>query len=189
MSASSFSIGRLRVLWRGQAAYDQVFHLGVNIVRGENGSGKSTIADFIFYALGGEYDAWKGAAKSCEEVQIEIKANGATLTVRRAIGSKTTLPFVFFGSMSEAEKHGLDGWQAFPLHRSGSQESFSQIIFRAAGIPEAQSDGASNITMHQILRLAYSDQNTPAGKLLPRMWFHQKARRREIQVSSNQDRF
>jgi len=165
MSASAFSVGRLRVLWRGTAAYDQAFHPGVNIIRGENGSGKSTISDFIFYGLGGEYDSWKGAAKNCDEVQIEIKAKGATITVRRAIGSKTTVPFVFFGPMAEAEKQALDGWQAFPLHRSGSQESFSQIVFRAAGIPEAQSDGASNLTMHQILRLAYSDQNTPAGKL------------------------
>jgi hypothetical protein len=165
MRPSGFSIGRLRVLWRGTAAYDQTFHPGVNIIRGENGSGKSTIADFIFYGLGGEYDSWKGAAKNCDEVQIEIRANGATLTVRRAIGSKTTIPSVFFGSMIDAEQHALDGWQLFPLHRSGSQESFSQIVFRAAGIPEAQSDGASNLTMHQILRLAYSDQSTPAGKL------------------------
>jgi K+/H+ antiporter YhaU regulatory subunit KhtT len=32
-------------------------------------------------------------------------------------------------------------------------------------IPEAQSDGASNITMHQLLRLCYSDQRTPATRL------------------------
>lgn len=165
MTAPAFSIGRLRIMWRGNAAYDQTFHQGVNIIRGENGSGKSTIADFIFYGLGGEYDSWKGAAKNCDEVQIEIKTNGATITARRAIGSKTTVPFIYFGPMAEAEKHALDGWQAFPLHRSGSQESFSQIVFRAAGIPEAQSEGASNLTMHQILRLAYSDQSTPAGKL------------------------
>src|SRR3982074_2104131 len=102
MTQSFFALNRLRVIRRGLVAYDQQYHLGVNIIRGENGSGKSTIADFIFYALGGEYDAWKGAARSCDEVQIEIKTNGATLTIRRAIGSRTTIPFVFFGSMSDA---------------------------------------------------------------------------------------
>jgi len=35
-------------------------------------------------------------------------------------------------------------------------------MFRASGIPEAQSQGASNITMHRMLRLMYSDQRTPA---------------------------
>ncbi|WP_431197845.1 AAA family ATPase [Roseibium album] len=41
-------LNRLRILRRGQTAYDQNFHEGVNIIRGDNGSGKSTIADFIF---------------------------------------------------------------------------------------------------------------------------------------------
>jgi hypothetical protein len=33
------------------------------------------------------------------------------------------------------------------------------------GVPEAQSDGASNVTMHQMLRLLYADQKTPAAFL------------------------
>ena len=56
MTPSSFWIRRLRVLRRGAPVYDQSYHLGVNIIRGENGSGKSTIADFIFYILGGEFE-------------------------------------------------------------------------------------------------------------------------------------
>ncbi len=49
--------------------------------------------------------------------------------------------------------------------RSAGKESFSQVMFRSLGIPEAQSDGASNITMHQLLRLCYSDQRTPAMRV------------------------
>jgi predicted ATPase len=66
---SYFRIRRLRVLRKGRAVYDQGFHSGVNIIRGENGSGKSTIADFIFYILGGEFDNWKTAAADCNQVQ------------------------------------------------------------------------------------------------------------------------
>lgn len=165
MAQSFFSLRRLRVTRHGLPAYDQEFHLGVNIIRGENGSGKSTIADFIFYAFGGEFDSWKAEARLCDEVQAEIVTRSGVLTVRRAIGSKTTPPLVFFGPAEEAGNHAVDGWQQFPLHRTAGRESFSQILFRASGIPESQSDGDSNITVHQILRLLYADQRTPAPRL------------------------
>ena len=162
---SSICLRRLRVLRQGKVAYDQPFHTGVNIIRGENGSGKSTISDFIFYALGGEFNSWKKAAGLCDEVQAEILTPSGALTIRREIGSKTTAPAIFFAPLEEANRHASDGWQSHPLHRTDSRDSFSQILFRAAEIPEAQSQGSSNITMHQILRLAYSDQRTPTGKL------------------------
>jgi len=159
-------LGRFRVMRRGHAAYDQTFHSGVNIVRGQNGSGKSTIADFIFYALGGEYDDWKDAASQCDEVQAEVKTPRGTLVLKRNIAKRQEPISVFFGSIVDAMKSPLDGWERFNLHRSGSgKESFSQVLFRSMTIPEAQSQGASNITMHQLLRLCYSDQRTPATRL------------------------
>jgi hypothetical protein len=165
MTHAQFHLRRFRVLQGGVPIYDQTFHLGVNVVRGENGSGKSTIADFIFYALGGEFDNWKTVAANCDQVQAEIVTAGGVITTRRAINKAQTPIEVFFGPFEEAAKQGLDGWQLYPIRRQTNSESFSQIIFRAAGIPEAQSQGASNITMHQLLRLLYSDQRTPASFL------------------------
>lgn len=166
MSYSQFYIKRLRVMQGGDPVYDQSFHKGVNIIRGENGSGKSTIADFIFYVLGGEFDNWKSVAANCDEVQAEIGTASGVLTVRRAIGKAQTPAMVFFGTFEEAAAQGLDGWQSYPIRRTaGGNESFSQIMFRASGIPEAQSQGAANITMNQLLRLVYADQRTPASFL------------------------
>ena len=136
------------------------FHRGLNVIRGENGSGKSTIADFIFYVLGGEFDRWKPAARTCTEVQAEVETAGGVITIKRAIGDKLTKPEVFFGPFSDANNHGADGWHRYPLHRQDASDSFSQIVFRSAGIPEAKSQGTSNITIHQLLRLMYSDQRT-----------------------------
>ena len=166
MTYSQFHLKRLRVMQDGDPVYDQAFHTGVNIIRGENGSGKSTIADFIFYVLGGEFDNWKSVAANCEEVQAEIGTASGVLTVKRAIDKAQTPVSVFFGTFEEASMQGLDGWQNYPIRRtSGGSESFSQIMFRASGIPEAQSQGASNITMNQLLRLVYADQRTPASFL------------------------
>jgi len=165
VSYSRFRLQRLRVLLKGSPVYDQGFQAGVNIIRGENGSGKSTIADFIFYILGGEFDNWKTVAANCDEVQTEVVTRGGTLTLRRQIGRAQTPMNVFFGAMTDAETHGLDGWETYPIRRSEGRESFSQVLFRASGIPEAQSQGAANITMNQILRLLYSDQRTPAAFL------------------------
>ncbi len=53
---ANLKIERLYVLTEsGQVAYDERFHPGVNIIRGENGSGKSTITHLLFYGLGGDY--------------------------------------------------------------------------------------------------------------------------------------
>lgn len=166
MTAQPFlAIRRLRVLRHSHVVYDQEFHLGVNIIRGENGSGKSTIADFIFYILGGEFDDWKDAAARCTEVQAEIETTRGKLTLRRDIAKKQTAIRVFFGPFEQAEEHALEGWETFPIRRQEARESFSQVMFRSMLIPEAQSEGASNITMHQLMRLLYSDQRTPAPRL------------------------
>lgn len=165
MTHSYFRLNRLRITRGGKAAYDEQFHSGVNIIRGENGSGKSTIADFIFYALGGEFEDWKAMAKLCEEVQAEIATRGGVVTVRRSIDKKLSPAWLFFGAMDDANAHALDGWKRCPIRRQENYESFSQLMFRSSGIPEAQSEGASNVTMHQIMRLLYSDQRTPAPRL------------------------
>ena len=104
-------------------------------------------------------------AANCDEVQAELFTQGGVITLRRTIASAQTPMHVFFAPMTEAEMHGLDGWETYPIRRSESRESFSQILFRASGIPEAPSQGAANITMHQLLRLLYADQRTPSAFL------------------------
>ena len=163
---SSLRLRRLSVFLRGKTVYSEKFHDGVNIIHGANGSGKSTIADFIFFALGGELKDWKERASHCEYVIAEVVTPNATLTLRRDVSEMSGRPMqVFFGAYDDAMAAGPAAWNLLPYKRPTSGLSFSQVLFRAIGIPEAVSVGDSNLTMHQILRLLYGDQMTPIQRI------------------------
>jgi len=158
----------LVVFKRGHRVFDEKFHSGLNIIRGENSSGKSTIMDFIFYGLGGDLleTQWRESALLCDSVMLGVKLNGNEITLQRDIEKKSSQPMkIFFGPLSTAAKQSQDGWERYSFRR-GSSESFSQIMFRLLGLPEVQyGETNTKITMNQILRLLYSDQLSSVEKL------------------------
>ncbi|MCG6116173.1 MAG: hypothetical protein MEQ84_13355 [Mesorhizobium sp.] len=72
---------------------------------------------------------------------------------------------IIFGKLQDALSSPAEGWQTLPYRRPDRGYSFSQVLFSAIGLPESISDGASNITMHQLLRLLYVDQLTPVQRI------------------------
>lgn len=136
---SFLRLNRLRIMSNGRAVYDQSFHAGVNIIRGDNSSGKSTVADFMFFALGGDFKAWKPATAPVEEVLAEVSTTRGTLTLRREKAEGRPPIWVYFGSITEASEHKLDGWERYPIQRAQSNLSFSEVLFRSIRLPEAQS--------------------------------------------------
>ncbi|MHA6299831.1 hypothetical protein [Devosia sp. CAU 1758] len=151
----------------GTAAYDEQFHRGVNVIRSDgNSRGKSTIMDLIFFSLGGDLTSWKNEAAACDYTLAEVSVSGATLTLRREIKSTAErLPMqIFFGSADSASSANSSQWSQYAYQRYGDRESFSQVLFRALGMPEVPADDA-NITMHQILRLMYVDQMTSVNRI------------------------
>lgn len=164
--SSFLRLNRMLVSRGSTALYDERFHAGVNIIHGSNGSGKSTIADFIFYGLGGDLRDWRKSAERAEEVILEITTPQGTLCLRRQPSADAMRPMgIFFGTMEAALGASADLWQTFPYKRPDRGYSFSQVLFRAIGLPESVSDGSSNITMHQALRLLYVDQLTPVQRV------------------------
>ena len=160
-------IRRLIAFAGGHPAYDERFKPGVNIIRGSNSSGKSTIADFIFFVLGGDESAWKPEAEKCSEVFAEILINDTPVTLRRTVSRQSKQPMmIFWDTFEHAQASAVAGWQVFSFSRSKEKDSFSQVLFRSLGMPEVRSDMESNITMHQILRLIYIDQLSPVENLL-----------------------
>lgn len=164
--SSILKLNRLIVMKGGQRAYDQKFHSGLNIIHGSNGSGKSSILDFIFFALGGNLTKWKPVAQSCDTVFAEVSANGTKLSLRRDVSTDNNQPmFIYFGGLQEGLEATADGWQRYPYSRNDHSRTFSQVLFRALGLPEIPGDEGSNITMHQVLRLMYVDQTTPFQRI------------------------
>lgn len=146
-------------------AYDQEFHNGVNIIRGKNSSGKSTIANFIFFVFGGAYNNWTSEALKCKEVIAEIKINGAIITIKRNISDSLFEPMSIYWNNYEESKKDSMNWQTFSYKQTLNTLSFTNVLFNALSFPEVKSDSDSNITMHQIFRLLYIDQDTSTQSL------------------------
>lgn len=165
-SDPTFWITKMVVSKGGQRVYDEAFHLGVNIIRGANSTGKSTIADLIFYGMGGDVTTWKDEAGSCDSVYVETIMNGTPITLRRDITQQGQQPmWVFIGDFETASRSATAGWQRYPYRRFSDRESFTQRLFRILDLPEVPGDAGANITMHQLLRLMYVDQMTPVDRI------------------------
>ena len=164
--SASLRLDRMLVTRGSHVLYDEAFHAGVNIIHGSNGSGKSTLADFIFFGLGGDLRDWRESAERAEAVTLGITTPAGPVTLRRYPSTDAMRPMeLFFGSFDVALNGPKSQWQTLSYKRPDRGYSFSQVLFRAIGLPEAVSDGASNITMHQVLRLLYIDQLTPVQRI------------------------
>ena len=106
-------------------------------------------------------------------VFAEIESNGQTLVLKRylerrqdgRVNGKAPI-YIYFGSMHEyhEDKRSSDiKWQQYGYNTSPETRSFSNVLFQVMGLPEMRAD--SNITMYQILRLIYLDQETPLSSL------------------------
>ncbi|MEF3135386.1 hypothetical protein OS035_28465 [Rhizobium sp. 268] len=158
----SLVVKRLVVKRGNLVAYDERFHAGVNVIRGENSSGKSTIMNFLFFGLGGDLQHWSDRALLCTHVWLEVELNTLPAVLRREIVDTSRTPMeIFSGRYEEAVIAPLEAWTRYPYQRTANQESFSQALFRLLEMPDVAGEGSGNITMHQILRLLYADQLSP----------------------------
>ena len=71
---------------------------------------------------------------------------------------------IFCNSYEKSKTDSIN-WQTFPYKQTANTASFTNVIFNALTFPEVKSENDSNITLHQILRLLYIDQDTPTQSL------------------------
>lgn len=154
---------RLIVLRNEKQLYNEEFHEGINIIRGDNTVGKSTILDLIFYGLGGEIKKanWTYPANECDKVILEVYFNKILFTLQRKIDIDSIKEI----SIKESEYNVDSDWMTFGPRRNDKRMSFSQFIFDLLGWENYKTDEYANLTMHQILRMLYIDQESDSLKI------------------------
>lgn len=152
-------VGRLVVFKDNRIVLETAFHKGLNIISGHNSSGKTTTLDFLAHTMGSEDIPWKKEALLCDYSMVELHLNGVPVTLRRDVGEAQMKPlYIFWGPLVAARVAPFSDWEVYPFRRSPNKLSFTQSLLMALALPEAQGDGASNLTMHQFLRVMYADQ-------------------------------
>ncbi len=166
MHKPTLILKRLVIQKNGNPVYDEVFREGVNIIRGTNGSGKTTIVESIFYVLGGDVPKKKAEFSFCDYVYGEFEINRNTFTLKRSIEEDGKYPpiEIFEGNYNQAMADG-QSWTQYPNKRSNEKKSYSQILFELLEFPEDKTPEGQNVTIHDILRLIFEDQNTTSGKI------------------------
>ena len=162
-------IERFRVTAAGKVVFDEAFSEGVNVLEGENSSGKSTLFKLVYFGLGGALTAkqWTKAALKCDRVYLQLRIGKSSVTTSRKV-AETGLPpvLVFDGTIAEALAAPIESWQEYSYSRSADKQSYSQLMFSALGMPEAFSQTGDFLTFNQFLRVHYADQDSPNASLL-----------------------
>ncbi|MFV0672890.1 AAA family ATPase [Variovorax sp. tm] len=155
----TLKVNRLTVYQNQHVAFDCLFHSGVNVIRGRNSSGKTTVMDLLAFALGSENIRWKPEALWCTQTLVEVELNGRKVCLLREVSSESQRPMrIYWGKYEDLTNVKAQDWQQYSFRRTDHQVSFSQAVFTALEMPIAQGEGASNLTLHQVMRVLYADQ-------------------------------
>lgn len=168
----SLVLNRLIISKNDSYVYDETFHLGVNIIRGENGSGKTTIVEALIYLLGGNVENKKVQFNNCDYVYGEFEFNFQKYTLKRSIEEDGKFPPVeIFEGAFEIAINSTEKWLRYPNKRTDSKRSYSQVLFEILNLPEQKLD--SNITIHDVLRLLFQDQRTNSENIYASQKFNE----------------
>lgn len=153
----TIEINNLLVLKDDKIAFNGIFKSGLNVVSGDNSSGKTTILDLIAYTLGMEDLPLKAEALSCDVSYLSIKINNSNLILKREISDISKRPISIAYENFDIKKLEEYDWQTFPINRS-EKISYSQMFFNLMDSNEFDLEASATLTVHQIMRCIYASQ-------------------------------
>ena len=129
---TKLKINQVVVKRRGSDVYNQTFHSGVNIIRGKNSTGKSTIMELISYGLGADIKRqnWKEEALLCDEIFIDLFLNSNRIVFKRPIEGEGSKPPIYMkiGDYNSSIESPED-WHIYKYQKTEQRESFASRIF------------------------------------------------------------
>lgn len=156
------------------------FKKGLNVISGENSSGKTTILDLIAYNLGMEGVPLKIEALSCDFCYLGLKINGKNLTLRREISETPKRPISIIYEKLNLQNLDFYDWKTFPINRS-DKVSYSQVMLTLLDNNlDVNVDSSASLTMHQIMRSIYASQPALHFPILTPTIFDDKLTRETI---------
>ncbi|PKG93316.1 AAA family ATPase [Paraglaciecola sp. MB-3u-78] len=168
MNNNKLIIRRVIINSGSKVVYDENYHVGLNVIRGANGTGKSTIMELISYGLGGDIkkDYWKEEALECTRITLALKMSNKDYVLRRAIEGEASRPQIeiFEGTLEESLEKGPE-WTSYKNAKSENRKSYSMQLFSLLGLEQHITADSDSLTLHQLLRILYIDQDTPASKI------------------------
>lgn len=168
MNNKKLIIKRVIINSGSKVVYDENYHIGLNVIRGANGTGKSTIMELISYGLGGDIkkNHWKEEALSCTSILIALYMGNKDYVLRRAIEGEANRPQIeiFEGTLEESNENGAE-WTSYKNAKSETRKSYSMQLFSLLGLEQHNTADSESLTIHQLLRILYIDQDTPASKI------------------------
>ena len=168
MNNTKLIINRVVIKKDGHSVYDQVFHKGINVIRGKNSTGKSTVMELISYGIGADIKKqhWKKEALSCDEIIIDVTLNKNRFVFKRPIEGDGSKPPIYMkeGVYGEAIA-STDGWNKYGYRKTDKKVSFATRIFDLLGYEQHTTSDNESLTIHQLFRLLYADQDTPASNI------------------------
>ena len=176
-------INRLVITKGEYIVYDEIFHKGVNIIRGDNSSGKSTIMEFLFYGLGGSIleKQWKTIALACDNTYVEVNINNDIYVLNRQISTNSKEQMkIFEGSYEDSLNALPQKLLSFPYASTPNKESYHDNLLKLLNIPITKSQDSSYINFNQILRLIYTDQLSGISRIFREEDFDSSLKRETI---------
>ena len=128
-------VDRLVVKRNGNSVMDISFHAGLNVITGENSSGKTTAIRFIAYALGSESISFNQMAQLCDDIYLEITANEAVVTLCSHVSTQLMQPLsIFWGGIADRDECRGVNVATIPLQTERIEGELLPSDFSTAGI-------------------------------------------------------